>query len=74
MKEREVGWDAVRAEAVSINLEQIDRLKRIILTSDSFRSGLLDELDRHRASPVRRFSASMQQIENVPPQNKERAA
>jgi hypothetical protein len=28
MKEREVGWDAVRAEAVSLNLEQIDRLKR----------------------------------------------
>jgi hypothetical protein len=74
MKEREVGWDAVGAEAVSLNLEQIDRLKRMILTADSFRSALLDELDRHRASPVRRFSAAMQQIENVPPQNRGRAA
>jgi hypothetical protein len=69
MKERGVSWDAVRAEAISMNLDEIDRLKRMILTADSFRSALLGELDRHRASPVRRFSASMQQIENVPPQN-----
>jgi hypothetical protein len=55
MKEREVGWDAVQAEAVSLNFNDIDRLKRMILTADSFRSDLLDELDRHRTRPVSRL-------------------
>jgi hypothetical protein len=50
MKEQGVSWDAVRAEAVSMNLETIDKLKRMILTADAFRSDLLDQLDRHRAS------------------------
>jgi hypothetical protein len=74
MEEQGVSSDAVLAEAISMNIDEIDRLKRMILTADSFRSDLLDELDRHRVSSVRRFSASMRQIENVPPQNSGQAA
>jgi hypothetical protein len=57
--------DSVMAQTLSLNLDHIERIDRMIATAEGRRNAILRELDRHRVTWGQDFRPAAQQIDQV---------
>jgi hypothetical protein len=57
--------DAVMAQALSLKLDHIERIDRMIATAEGRRNAILREVDRHRTAWGQNLRQAVQQIEAV---------
>src|SRR5262249_49790184 len=55
--------DAVMAQTLSLNLDDIERIDRLIATAEGRRNAILREVDRHRTTWGQNVRRAVQQIE-----------
>ena len=55
--------DAVMAQTLSLNLDDIERIDRMIATAEGRRNAILREVDRHRTTWGQNVRRAVQQIE-----------
>jgi hypothetical protein len=55
--------DAVMAQALSLKLDHIERIDRMIATAEGRRNAILREVDRHRTTWGQNLRQAVQQIE-----------
>jgi hypothetical protein len=55
--------DAVMAQALSLKLDDIERIDRMIATAEGRRNAILREVDRHRTTWGQHLRRTVQQIE-----------
>jgi hypothetical protein len=55
--------DAVMAQTLSLKLDDIDRIERLIATAEGRRNAILREVDRHRTTWGQNVRRAVQQIE-----------
>jgi ActR/RegA family two-component response regulator len=63
LKSSEQGMEAVVAQTFAIELEQIERIERMIMHAEVRRNAALRELDRHREALARKLK--IEQIEDA---------
>ena len=57
--------DAVMAQALSLKLDDIERIDRMIATAEGRRNAILREVDRHRSTWGQNLRQAVQQIEGA---------
>ena len=58
-------WDAIKAEALSLRISDVERIDRLIVSAESRRDATLREIERHRAALGRKLRAAVQQVEDA---------
>jgi len=60
----ELSSDAIMAQTLSITLDDIERIDRMIQVAEARRNVSLREIDRHRETLGQKLRRAMQQVEN----------
>ena len=60
----ELSSDAIMAQTLSINLDDIERIGRVIQVAEARRNVSLREINRHRETLSQKLRRAMQQVEN----------
>ena len=57
--------DAVMAQTLSLKIDEVDRIDRMIMSAETRRSCILRELDRHRATLAQKLRRASQEFEEA---------
>jgi len=58
-------WDAVKAEALSLRINDVERINQLIVSAESRRDATLREIERRRATFGRTLRRAVQQVEGA---------